>query len=100
MNVFEIRDGFGFVGPAESLDQAVRRVMAEKARITDVFVEQLYTFGAVDRDPRTRVITVAYYALFDPLRHGPAPQVGNGLELCRRAVAVHSLLRGWAARPR
>lgn len=76
----------GFVAPDECLDQAVRRVMAEKARIAGVFVEQLYTFGAVGRDPRTRVITVAYYALFDPLRHGPAPQGGNGLELCRLVV--------------
>ena len=55
----------GFVGVAESLDQAVARVLREKAHLDDVFTEQLYTFGAVDRDPRTRVISIAYYALVD-----------------------------------
>jgi 8-oxo-dGTP diphosphatase len=53
----------GFVRVDESLDDAARRVLREKAGLEDVFVEQLYTFGEVDRDPRTRVITVAYYAL-------------------------------------
>jgi 8-oxo-dGTP diphosphatase len=76
----------GFVGAAESLEDAVGRVMREKAGLSGIFVEQLYTFGAVDRDPRTRVITVAYYALFDPLRDRPDPTHRNGLEMCRLAV--------------
>ena len=53
----------GFVRLDESLDAAARRVLAEKAGLAEVYLEQLYTFGEVDRDPRTRVITVAYYAL-------------------------------------
>ena len=55
----------GFVGMKESLDQAAERVLATKAGLSGIFLEQLYTFGDVDRDPRTRVITVAYYALVE-----------------------------------
>jgi 8-oxo-dGTP diphosphatase len=58
----------GFVRPDESLDDAARRVLEEKAGVAGVFFEQLYTFGAPDRDPRTRVITVAHYALLPPER--------------------------------
>ncbi len=58
----------GFVRIDESLDRAAARVLAEKAGLRDVFLEQLYTFGAPGRDPRTRVVSVAYYALVDPAR--------------------------------
>lgn len=53
----------GFVGISESLEGAAARVLRDKAGLEQVFLEQLYTFGQPDRDPRTRVITVAYYAL-------------------------------------
>lgn len=53
----------GFVNLDESLDEGARRELAEETGVTGVYLEQLYTFGAVDRDPRERVITVAYYAL-------------------------------------
>jgi len=53
----------GFVRLDEDLEAGARRELAEETGITDVYLEQLYTFGAVDRDPRERVITVAYYAL-------------------------------------
>jgi 8-oxo-dGTP diphosphatase len=53
----------GFVRVDETLDEAARRELAEEAGLKDVFLEQLYTFGAVDRDPRERVVSVAYYAL-------------------------------------
>lgn len=53
----------GFVRVDETLDAAARRELAEEAGLNDVFLEQLYTFGAVDRDPRERVVSVAYYAL-------------------------------------
>jgi 8-oxo-dGTP diphosphatase len=52
-----------FVRMGESLEDAALRALAEKAGITDVYLEQLCTFGAPARDPRTRVITVAYCAL-------------------------------------
>lgn len=53
----------GFVRIAESLEEAVRRELQEETGIAQVFLEQLYTFGAVARDPRERVVAVAYYAL-------------------------------------
>ncbi len=53
----------GFVHVDETVDAAARRELAEEAGVTDVYLEQLYTFGALDRDPRERVVSVAYYAL-------------------------------------
>jgi 8-oxo-dGTP diphosphatase len=54
----------GFVRVEETVDDAARRELAEEAGVTDVYLEQLYTFGTpLDRDPRERVVTVAYYAL-------------------------------------
>src|SRR6266851_3298198 len=53
----------GFVRVDETLDKAARRELAEEAGLKDVFLEQLYTFGALSRDPRERVVSVAYYAL-------------------------------------
>ena len=58
----------GFVAIEESLDDAAMRALESKTGTTGVFLEQLYTFGRPDRDPRTRVITVAYYALVDPAK--------------------------------
>jgi 8-oxo-dGTP diphosphatase len=53
----------GFVHVDETVDAAARRELEEEAGLKDVFLEQLYTFSQVDRDPRERVISVAYYAL-------------------------------------
>lgn len=53
----------GFVRMDEGLDSAARRELAEETGITEVYVEQLFTFGAPERDPRTRVVSVAYLAL-------------------------------------
>jgi 8-oxo-dGTP diphosphatase len=53
----------GFVAYDEGLDEAAARVLREKTGLSGVFLEQLYTFGEPSRDPRTRVVTVAYYAL-------------------------------------
>ena len=47
----------------ETLEGAARRELEEETGLHKVFLEQLYTFGAVERDPRERVVTVAYYAL-------------------------------------
>ncbi|MEQ9325230.1 MAG: NUDIX domain-containing protein [Polyangiaceae bacterium] len=52
----------------EGLDEAAARELSEETSLAPgtVFLEQLYTFGTPGRDPRTRVITVAYYALVRP----------------------------------
>lgn len=53
----------GFVGMRESVEQAARRELAEETGVRDVYLEQLFTFSAVERDPRERVVSVAHYAL-------------------------------------
>jgi 8-oxo-dGTP diphosphatase len=53
----------GFGRLSESLDDAARRELQEETEVRDVYLEQLYTFGAPRRDPRGRVISVAYFAL-------------------------------------
>ena len=53
----------GFVHVCESLDNAARRELREETGLKDVFLEQLYSFGNPDRDPREHVVSVAYYAL-------------------------------------
>lgn len=56
----------GFVRLDEGLDEAAARILAAKVGLADIFIEQLYTFGSPGRDPRTRVVSVAYYALVEP----------------------------------
>lgn len=58
----------GFVRMEESLDEAAARVLKSKTGLEGVFLEQLFTFGAPTRDPRTRVLSVAHYALVDRVR--------------------------------
>src|SRR5258706_11785812 len=53
----------GFLREGESLEEAAARELYEETGVRDVYLEQLYTFGDPNRDPRGRVITVAYYAL-------------------------------------
>lgn len=59
----------GFVRVSETLEEAARRELEEETGLRKVFFEQLYTFGAVDRDPRERVVSVAYYALVNLSDH-------------------------------
>jgi len=59
----------GFVGIAESLEDAVRRKLRDETDIDHLYLEQLYTFGEPKRDPRERVISVAYYALVKLSEH-------------------------------
>jgi 8-oxo-dGTP diphosphatase len=53
----------GFVHEDEDLDQAALRGLKEETGVSEVYLEQLYSFGNPKRDPRGRVITVAYFAL-------------------------------------
>lgn len=59
----------GFVRVDESLEEAARRELQEETGLSRVYLEQLYTFGEVRRDPRERVVTVTYYALVNIRDH-------------------------------
>ncbi|MGN1402823.1 MAG: NUDIX hydrolase [Ruminococcus sp.] len=68
-NEFPFKDSYalpgGFVRPDETLEQAAQRVLRAKTGLDELYLEQLYTFGAVERDPRMRVISCAYLSLID-----------------------------------
>lgn len=55
----------GFVNINESLEDAAKRELLEETNVKNVYLEQLYTFGDVERDPRMRVISVSYMALLN-----------------------------------
>ena len=64
----------GFVGIKESLEEAARRELKEETGLDGIYLEQLYTFGNPNRDPRMRVITSAYMAL---IPGGSIPNAGD-----------------------
>lgn len=68
----------GFVEMDETTDEAVLRELEEETSIKDVYLEQLYTFSTVNRDPRERVVSVAYYGLVRP----------EDLEICAQSDAA------------
>ena len=55
----------GFVRIYESLEDAAKRELEEETGVKDIYLEQLYSFGDPKRDPRGRVITIAYMALIN-----------------------------------
>jgi 8-oxo-dGTP diphosphatase len=59
----------GFVDENETLEYAALRELKEETGISDLFIEQLFTFGTPGRDPRGRVVTVAYYSLINLAEH-------------------------------
>ena len=59
----------GFVDMEEDLENAALRELEEETGVKDVFIEQLYTFGAPGRAPRGRVVSVAYFALVNLDEH-------------------------------
>ncbi len=77
-----------FLGIDESPDEAAARALAAKAGIDNVFTEQLYTFGAPGRDPRTRVLSIAYYALVEPGRLQAVATVNGDRDLVLASLAV------------
>ena len=76
----------GFVGIDEDLDEAACRIRRMKARLDRGYLEQLYTFGSIKRDPRTRVITVAYVSLMPNRHFAPALRHGDDLVLAELNV--------------
>ncbi len=61
----------GFVQMDENTEDGAKRELFEETGLKDIFIEQLYTFSDVDRDPRGRVVTVAYYALVSLNKFAP-----------------------------
>ena len=61
----------GFVQNNESVDDAAKRVLHELTGLENVYMEQVGAFGAIDRDPGERVISVAYYALININEYDP-----------------------------
>jgi 8-oxo-dGTP diphosphatase len=80
----------GYVRDAETLDEAARRELAEETGIDAIqlHLEQLRTYGSPERDPRGRVITVAYLALSPDL---PAPRAGTDAQAARWAPVTEAL---------
>lgn len=76
----------GFVAIDESLDDAAHRLLASKARMQGPYIEQLYTFGAVARDPRTRIISIAYFALLPQADFAAALKAAPDLALADLVV--------------
>jgi 8-oxo-dGTP diphosphatase len=70
----------GFLRIGESLEDAALRVLHEKTGVANVYLEQLYTFGSPERDPRARVITVTYIALI-PWQHLVQPESSKVMDL-------------------
>jgi 8-oxo-dGTP diphosphatase len=57
------------VMPEEGLDEAAYRILKQRTGLSDVFLEQVHTFGEVERHPASRVVTVAYYSLINIQHH-------------------------------
>ncbi|MEO1449112.1 MAG: NUDIX domain-containing protein [Bacteroidota bacterium] len=74
----------GFIRYEEDIDAASKRILGELTGVSDLFMDQLGAFGAVDRYPLRRVVTLAYYAMIRPGKHQlqPGPEAD--------AVAWHS----------
>ncbi|MBQ8128244.1 MAG: NUDIX domain-containing protein [Prevotella sp.] len=70
----------GFVGTSESIDQAAERTLQELTGMQRLYMRQLGAFGAVDRDPGERVISIAYYALINVADYDEKLRAQYGLE--------------------
>ena len=74
---------------SETLKEAAERSVRERTGLKNIFLEQLYTFGALDRDPRSRTVSVTYYALTDPGKLD-ASGADDGVSL----ISVDEILKG------
>jgi 8-oxo-dGTP diphosphatase len=68
-NSWTLPGGFLRIEQQETFEMTAKLVLRDKTGIEDVFLEQLYTFDAPDRDPRGRVISVSYFALVNPTKY-------------------------------
>jgi len=68
-NTYPFRDKWclpgGFIRIDEDLEDAAKRILKSEANIDNIYIEQLYTYGTPNRDPRMRVISTSYMALID-----------------------------------
>jgi 8-oxo-dGTP diphosphatase len=64
----------GYLRAEESLEEAARRELKESTGVVDIYLEQLYTFGELQRDPFYRVLSVSYFALLDFERDALGPR--------------------------
>lgn len=78
----------GFIRLSETLDDAAKRVLMEKTGVKNVYLEQLYTFGDPLRHPKSRVITVGYYAL---IRSEDLKLSFDAAAAAQKAVKWHSI---------
>ncbi|NMO94274.1 NUDIX hydrolase [Paenibacillus lemnae] len=81
----------GFVRPEETAEQAAARELYEETGVNDVYLEQLYTFTDVGRDPRTWVMSCSYIALIDSSRF--SLQAGDDAEAAAWFQVSYRLLR-------
>ena len=65
----------GFILKSETLDSAAIRVLEETSNVSNIYLEQVQTFGEVDRFPDRRVVTTTYFALINPDKHSINPGV-------------------------
>ncbi|MBO4215757.1 MAG: NUDIX hydrolase [Bacteroidaceae bacterium] len=70
----------GFVGTHESVDEAAHRVLFELTGLKNLYMKQVHTFGAIDRDPGERVISVAYCALINVKDYDEAQLNEHGVQ--------------------
>ena len=70
----------GFVGTNESVDEAAHRVLFELTGLKNLYMKQVHTFGAIDRDPGERVISVAYCALINVKDYDEAQLREHGVQ--------------------
>ena len=70
----------GFVGAMESVDEAANRVLFELTGLRNLYMKQVHTFGAVERDPGERVISVAYCALINVKDYDRHLLEGHGVQ--------------------
>ena len=65
----------GFILKNESLDESAVRILDETSNVKNIYLEQVHTFGKVDRYPLRRVITIGYFALINPDTHFLKPGI-------------------------